>query len=338
MYIERLKETHCTTLRRTSSRGQAETGNENQLLNMERVLTDNKIRVVHEIDLKGVSGSMPGNRTDIDDIIKIKKTANDFDYLILPCADRFTRAGSLHGQKMLYDLGAAGITVYFVHENVFSDDDRGRQYLTFLFDAARQTAFQIGKNNAEGTTYSVLAGRSPYTKRPPFALDRLYLVGERRMHIIRNLGDGSQEMWSAEVDPSERKLIQTFDKNAASGQLNHYRKQKNESIVLIPGDPNHVAIVCRILEERWVKGYGDHRIARRFNDEGVPTYEGGETWCTSSIHRIAHSPIYIGQAIRLRRKSGVYVAGTKAGPAELSGRTLKDLASSALLSPYQPSS
>ena len=60
-----------------------------------------------------MTGSVPGARDDIDEIIRLKREGLAFDLLILPNTDRFTRTGSLHGNSILWDLEGEGIAVYF---------------------------------------------------------------------------------------------------------------------------------------------------------------------------------------------------------------------------------
>lgn len=326
MKIERLYRKRCMTLRRSSSPSQVDTSNPNQLRNMEQILHNNEMTIAAEIDLQGVSGSMPGNRRDIDEIIARKASANDFEYLILPCADRFTRAGSLHGQKLLWDLGVAGITVYFVQENIFADSEMGRSYLGFLFDAARQMAKQISKNCIEGINYAFLNGKIFHCHLAPYGFDRLMTVDGKPTKILRVLADGSQEMWSAEENPADRKLIQTFAANPSRGTINHYRKQKNEITSLIAGDPKKVAIIEEIMRNVWMKHMGGGAVARILNERGVPSARGG-FWCIATVYSIAKNPTYIGMGIRNRWTAGIYHNGSKDGKAVVSEVTLNELAS-----------
>lgn len=130
-------------LKRCSTKGQADTSLHNQDAALERLLAENEIVVVGERELAGVTGSVPGARDDIDDILKLKRSGPDFDLLLLPNADRFTRAGQGHGNKILWDLEGEGIAVYFAAEGLWSDDRLHRTLLSFLFDAAQQTAIAI---------------------------------------------------------------------------------------------------------------------------------------------------------------------------------------------------
>src|SRR3954469_23555559 len=102
----------AVVLKRCSTDSQIATSIKNQNVSVERTLVDNKITVVKEIDLPGVTGSIPGARTDIDEIIALKRGGVHFDFLIVPSIDRFTRAGQGHGGNMLWELEGEGIAVY----------------------------------------------------------------------------------------------------------------------------------------------------------------------------------------------------------------------------------
>jgi hypothetical protein len=330
MIQPRLHKQSCAVLRRSSQSSQADNSNSNQARTVDQILKLCKMTVVHEIDLKGVSGSLPGNRTDIQEIIAAKKRINNFNFLLLPSADRFTRAGQMHGLSMLWDLAKAGITVYFVKEDLFSDDERARSYLGFLFDSARQTAYAIGSASTEGMTYAILDGKHPYTLRPPFGLDRLYLVDNKRMHIIRNLPSGKQQMWTPETNRAKRTLIREFARNPQKGTPNHYRKQKNESVVLIPGDPRAVKVVQLFMELKWVRRLGVRAATRHVNDLALTKKDymsgGGNLWSIGTVSRVVYNPVYIGRGVRLMTSTGVYVVANKSGKPSASSVTIEELA------------
>ena len=325
MKIDRLFKQNVMTLRRSSSPQQVDTSNVNQLRTMEEALRDSHVNIVSEVDLQGVTGSMPGNRTDINNIIARKRQLDDFKYLVLPCADRFTRSGSLHGQKMIWDLATAGITVYFVQEHIFSDSEMGLMQLSFLFDAARKQSSQTAKVSLEGQTYSFKDGKSPHTRLTPYGCDRLYLINGKPAHILRNMEDGTQEMWTPEENHADRTLIQTFQKNPKRGMKNHYQKQRNETVVLVPGDPERVATVIRIMRAVWVDGLGDRVVARQLNTEGIKSPRGSQ-WCTRSLYELARRPIYLGHGIRGRTKGGIYYKTNNNGAPLPANRTIQELA------------
>jgi hypothetical protein len=300
---------HCVVLKRCSSSAQVATSITNQGLTTEDCIRENDLHVVHEELLEGVTGSIPGNRTDIDSIIQRKRTRDDFQLLVVQDATRFTRAGQGHGQKLIYDLRAAGILVYFLAENILVDSEMAEMYISFLFSAARESVKRIAYGATSGTTNSFLAGRSPYSRRPPYGIDRMYCENNQDQHFIRNLSDGTQEQRNAKTG----ELIRRFGCNTRRGIPNHYIKQKSEQVRLIPGDPKLVAVVVLIFHLHDVQHKSPHTIAKHLNDTGI-TSPSGREWSTSVVRQILRNPIYIGRGIRYRRKTGIFFNGGAVQP------------------------
>ncbi len=317
---DKLRGQPCMVLKRCSSGPQIATSIVNQRKTTDQAIKEYELFVVDAVDLEGVTGSIPGNRDDIDRIITRKKTLNDFKILVVQDATRFTRAGQGHGQKLLYELRAVGILVYFVAEELLIDNEMSEMYVSFLFSAARHAVKQLAYNGLAGSTNSFLEGKSPHTRRPPFGMDRMYSDNGIDRHIIRNLPDGTQEM----LHPTTFELIRTFCKNEKKGVPNHYIKQKAERIRLIPGDPKYVAVVLMIFHLHDVEGWSYRQIALHLNDSHIPSANGKE-WHTDTVKDILRSPIYVGRAIRGRKKAGIYFV-TAEGQPEPSEVTLEELA------------
>src|SRR4051812_33979742 len=155
-------------LKRCSTDSQIATSIKNQNDSVEKTIADNKITIVKPIELEGVSGSIPGARTDIDEIIALKHGGVHFDLLIVPTIDRFTRAGQGHGGRMFWDLEDAGIVTYFVAENLFSDDRMHRYIISFMLDAAQQSVVSNSRASLIGNTNSFVDGRSPHCRVPVY--------------------------------------------------------------------------------------------------------------------------------------------------------------------------
>jgi hypothetical protein len=311
MKIAKLTGRRAFVSKRCSTKGQAGTSLHNQDTGLEQLLVENQVVVVDQHDLAGVTGSVPGARGDIDEIIRKKREGLDFDLLILPNTDRFTRCGSFHGGKLLWDLQGAGITVFFAYENLWSDDRYHQMLLAMLFDAARQTAVAISRGSTSGNTNSFLEGRSPHAKAPPFGLDRMYSADGKDLFILRNLPDGTQEM----CDPATGDLIRTFDRNPERGSPAHYKKQKNEQIRLIPGNPLHVVLVVRIMEQLHVCGRASNAIAKELNDEGRLSPAGVE-WSPQTVRDIAFNPAFVGILAKGQTTMAVYHTSARGAPIE----------------------
>jgi hypothetical protein len=321
----------CMVLKRCSSGPQIATSIMNQKKTTGQAITEFALTVVDEVDLEGVTGSVPGARDDIDRIITRKRTLNDFKVLLVQDATRFTRAGWGHGQKLLYELRAAGILVYFVAEELLVDDEMSEMYVSFLFGAARHAVKQLAYNGLAGSTNSFLDGKSPHTRRAPYGLDRMYTDNGVDRHIIRNLPDGTQQM----LDPTTGAFIRPFGKNEKKGVPNHYIKQKAEQIRLVLGDPRFVAVVLLMFHLHYVEGWSFQRIAMHLNDNHVPSANGLE-WHTDTVGKILRNPIYLGRGIRGRTKSGIYYI-TSADKPEPSNVTLEDLANNDHIPPERRS-
>jgi hypothetical protein len=309
MLQPKIKGMASIVLKRCSSTGQIGTSMVNQASTTEHCVLEHQLRVVEEVLLEGVTGSIPFHRTDIDKIIARKKKLNDFELLVVQDATRFTRAGQGHGQKLIYELRAAGILVYFVAENILVDNEMAEMYISFLFSAAKEAVKRIAYGATIGSTNSYLAGRSPHTRRPPYGLDRMYSEGGEPRHIIRNLADGTQE----QLDAKTGELMRRYTCNVRRAVPNHYIKQKSEEIHLVPGDPKHVAVVNLIFHCHDLRHMTAGMIARDLNDAGIPSSRG-EEWSTAVVWRLLRSPIYLGRGIRYRQKTGIYYTGGEAQP------------------------
>ena len=99
---------------RCSTNQQADTSIPDQLKVLRAFGDENEMHYIDSVILEGVTGSVAGARTDIDQIIARKKANNDFDILLVQDLSRFTRVGAEHGMSLEYALNTAGIDVIFV--------------------------------------------------------------------------------------------------------------------------------------------------------------------------------------------------------------------------------
>ena len=310
MIVPKLQGRRSIVLRRCSTVGQVERSIGNQTVDIERLISANNVTVVKTFELEGVTGSVPGARTDIDEIIALKRSGVDFDLLICSNSDRFTRSGQGHGGNLLWDLEGEGITVYFAAEGLFSDDRLQRMMLGFLFDAAQQTAISISRSATLGVTNRYLEGRLPHSRAPIYGLDRMYYTGDRDLHIIRALPDGTQHM----IDPTTGDVLRSFGQNPTKGTPVHYIKQKNEDVRLIPGDPARVAVVHLIFELVYVERRSFHSIAKQLNDANIPSPRGLE-WEGDAVKSISINPTYVGLLRRGVTTQAIYFKAARGSPA-----------------------
>jgi hypothetical protein len=286
---------------RCSTHGQADTSIDDQLNVNKAFATQHGMVHVDDVVLEGVTGSIPGARRDIGQILERKATRDDFEILLVQDPSRLTRGGALHGASIEYDLRSAGIKVVYVSGDVpegeFGDVIRGLHYT-----AAREHAKSISFASTRGAMSAIADGRLSYCRRPPYGVDKLFVGPDGTPHhIIRNLPDGTQ----VQLHPETREVIQRFGRNERHGGSRHYRKQKDERIVLIPGDDRHVEIVRRIFTRHLIKEHGYQRIAMDLNCEGIPSSTGG-TWTVATIRKMLLNPIYVGLGIANRFSSAIY--------------------------------
>lgn len=288
-------------LLRCSTPGQADTSIGDQRRVLEAFAREHAMVAVGFVSLAGVSGSHPGNRDDIPELISRKRHQNDFDTLLVQDSSRLTRSGPQHAHKIESELNAAGIDVVFVADSI-PDGDFGDVAKSFIALSNKLHAKSIAFGSARGSMSSILDGRSPYARRPPYGIDRLYIAPNGQpSHIIRNLADGRQ----LKLHPTTLEVITEFGVNEGSGIPNHYIKQKQERIELVPGDPKCVEVVRRIYQRHYVDGLGWHRIASELNQEGIPSATG-KKWSTTVIGQILKNTVYTGIGIANRYTAAVY--------------------------------
>src|SRR5689334_17972941 len=96
---ERLRGRRFVAIVRCSTAGQAETSIPDQLAVIRNFANRYGMVEVDVIELAGVSGSIPGNREDLQALLDRKRDRDDFEVLLLQDTTRLTRGGSMHGMK-----------------------------------------------------------------------------------------------------------------------------------------------------------------------------------------------------------------------------------------------
>lgn len=288
---------------RCSTNEQADTSTEDQRQLLNVFAKDNEmIHAGEDIVLDGVTGSVPGARSDIDAIIRRKAERDDFDVLLVQDSSRLTRSGPDHGGHVRHVLAAAGIEVACAAEIMTGDPEQDALFQSLAFYAGQKHVRSISYACTRGQMSSIEAGKIPHASRVPYGVDRLYLdLSGNPRHIIRNLTDGTQQ----KLHPDTHEVLATFGKNPRKGAPLHYRRQSNERIIFVPGDPKQIEIVRQIYRWNLLGGLGAHRIARQLNDQGVPS-PSGRLWQTSSVELILDSTTYTGIGITNRLATGIY--------------------------------
>lgn len=258
---------------------------------------------VDDIILAGLTGSLPGKRDDLEGLLKRKRERDDFDVLLVQRCDRLTRGGSDHAAWFSYEAVKAGIRIIFPGEDIPADGNYRGMILASKFDSAREQAKSIGQRSVQGRMLSIADGRSSVVSRVPYGCDRLYLSGQgEELFIIRNLGDGRQ----LKLHPQTREVLDTYG-TVGGGRKGHYRKQRQERPLLVPGSNDRVETVCLIFHQHYHEAWGGKRIADLLNRKGVlsPT---GRGWSQRQVESIYENPVYCGWGLGRRTAQGIFYA------------------------------
>ena len=318
---ERLRGKNCIGLVRCSTAKQADTSIPDQKKALTTFAERHGLTVVDVIALEGVSGSRPGNRGDLQEIIKRKRERNDFEVLLVQDTSRLTRGGMQHGNKIEFDFGAEGIEIVYAMEQL-PDGPAGDLVKSFQYYSAKEQARSIAMNVARGSMSAMEQGRLSHARRPPYAVDRLYLGpdGSPR-HIIRALADGTQ----VKLHPTTGVVVERFGHNPNTGRPAHYKKLADETVQLVPGDPRLIETVRLVFRRYLVDRTGFAGIAAELNRAKVPAPAGG-FWHKGTIKVIVRNSIYTGTGIANRLTAAVYYVRAPGAPAPAQTE-LKELAS-----------
>jgi DNA invertase Pin-like site-specific DNA recombinase len=288
------------SLVRASDEAQAENSTDAQLAMLDDAARKMGMVFVDKIVLKGVTGSLPGRRDDMAAVLHRKKTANDFDVLVCQRLDRLTRGGSDHGFWFEHECTCAGIRLLIV-----GDDIPEGRYSSLIkvakYEAAKEQAFSISQRSTQGAQLALEQGRNATSSRTPYGCWRMYLnADDKPLHLIRNLGDGRQQKLHAETHA----VIDTYGEVGGGGR-GHYRKQKTEKTLIVPGDADKVEVVREIFRLHYLQGWGGKRIADLLNRNGISSPEG-KAWSQHQVEVIYEQEVYTGRSVGNRITSAIY--------------------------------
>jgi hypothetical protein len=308
---ERLRGKRFIAIVRCSTLGQADTSIPDQLRLVREFAQRYGLFEVEIISLDGLSGSIPGNREDLDLLLKRKREKDDFDVVLLQDTTRLTRGGLKHGNHVEYLFAAAGIEIVFVLEQMVSGT-AGELYKSFQYYAANEQARNIAKSGARGSMSAIERGELSHTRRPPFAVDRMYVGYDGRpRHVVRNLADGTQ----LKLDPTSGAIVERMGLNPKTGKPARYVKQNDETVRLVLGESGLVEAVRAMFRRHLVDGWGGWRIAAELESMHIPS-PIGKRWNKNSVLVILRNPIYTGIGIANRLASGLYYNRAAGAPRE----------------------
>jgi len=275
MRYPNLKGKRYIRLMRCSTHAQAGTSLDDQAVLLEAfALEEHQMVLVDEIRLEGVSGSIPGNRTDFDELVERKRLRNDFEVLLVQDVSRLTRSGALHGAKVEYDLAAVGIEVVFAPRTCRKAMP-AISVAMFCIQSANDHARKISQSSATGLNVS--HPREPIRPLPQATLciDRLY-IGP----------DGTPK-------PRSPKHARWIAGQARSGDWRGHRTLRSERSgrerrTTISSNETNASCLCpvirtalrrfvKIYQRHYVDGWGGRRIAEELNQQGIPS-PTGKSW------------------------------------------------------------
>lgn len=264
-----------------------------------------EMRFVEALILDGVTGSLPGKRKDLEALLERKRTRNDFEVLVLQRVDRLTRSGLRHGFWFEWECQKLGIELLFVGDDI-PTGEHADLVLFMKYQAAKEQACSISQRSTQGSQFALEQGRVIPSSRTPYGCWRLYLTAEGKpSHIIRNVGDGRQE----KLDPTTHAVIDTYG-TVGGGSRGHYRKQKLEKPLLMPGDKDKAEVVREICRLHFIEGLCGKRIASILNKRGVRS-PMGKKWSQHQVESIYNNEVYTGRNVANRTSNAIYTQRDK---------------------------
>src|SRR6185312_2218880 len=261
-----------------------------------------------EIVLDGVTGSMPGKRQDMTNLIQRKLSKNDFDVLVVQRLDRLTRSGSDHGFWFEHELKRAGIHLFIVGDDI-PEGRYASPIKVAKYEAAREQAYSISQRSTQGYQLALEEGRVTTSSHTPYACWRLYLTADGKpLHIIRDLRDGRQQ----KLHPNTHEVVDTYGQ-VGGGSKGHYRKQKHEKVLLMPGDADEIAVIRTIFDLHFRQGWGGKRIADHLNRQSIPS-PCGKQWSQRQVEVLYNNEVYTGRSVANRTSAGIYHQRNHATP------------------------
>ena len=281
---------------RQSNATQGTTSTEAQLQWMHQEGRRLGMTLADDVVLAGMTGSLPGKRKDIEDLLRRKIERDDFQVIMIQLLDRSTRSGVGHGLWFEHECARHGIEVVYPGENLPDDPDHAVWAKVSKLQAAKEQAKSISQRSTQGWLLALNQVRCLPTSRTPFGCDRLYLNADAEpLFRIRSLADGTQH----KLDIQGHKVIERF------GAKSRFRKQKDQKPLIVPGEAAAADAVRLMFELHYKQDWGGKRIADRLNAMGIlsPT---GKGWSQRQVESIYENPIYCGVALGGLTSQGIY--------------------------------
>lgn len=255
---------------------------------------------VDAVVLKGVTGSHPGRRTDLDDLFKRKRERNDFDVISVQIADRMTRGGMTHAGWIEHECNRHGIILRIAGEDLPSGP-WANMIKMMKYEGAKEQARTISMRSVQGAVLAMDQDRNSACSNTPFGCYRFYHQQDGTpLFLIRNLGDGRQE----KLNPQTREVIDVYGSIGGKAK-GHYRKQKTERTLIAPGDPEQADAVRQMFRLYWVEGWRGKRVANWLNERGILSPRG-KLWSQNQVDSICMNPVFCGWSLGQRISSALF--------------------------------
>jgi len=267
---------------------------------------------VHDFVENDLSGSLPGNRTDLNALLKRAEEQHDFQFVLVQRVDRATRGGVDHLFWLEFELRKRNVRILYPGDGLPEGVPYERSLRAFKADAAQEQAFSISQRSTQGSQFALEHRRVSAHSQTPYGTYRLYCrIDETPLFVIKSLHDGRQEKLSW----PDLKLIDTYGQVGGKAK-GHYRKQKTEMVFLVPGDPAEHDVVVQIFRLRYVDGHAGRKIASILNGRGIRAPRGGK-WSPRQVESIYENEDYTGVAIANRKSQSLYHSRQSGRPKQM---------------------
>ena len=304
----RLNGKRAVPMPRCSTMEQADTSIDDQLNSMEYFGKEYGMELAEPLRLVGKSGSVKANlEAAVDEVIARKRAGERIDVVLIYDQSRFGRSGPLHFGALADRLLDESIEI--AETDAFMEDANNANMVRMMKAMiAQQTVRSIADNSARGSQQSLREGRRSHATKGAYGIDRLYTTdGDEPICIIRLLADGTR----LNLDPETSEVRLRYEPRKQG-----FKKDKRDKVTLVPGDPEHHAVVVRIFSMRHDEGLAGTRIACVLNDEGIPS-PTGKRWTKAVIDGLLFNETYCGFGYANRYSSALYFNQSEGRPEPL---------------------
>ncbi|MGB2705645.1 MAG: recombinase family protein [Candidatus Omnitrophota bacterium] len=224
-----------------------------------------------------VSGTSTHGRKQFLQMIKDSESKT-FSAILVWDVRRFSRGDIDEAGYYRYLLRQNGVEVVYIIENL-RGDDTDSLILSIKQHLAKQESKDKGRDTLRGHLPRILQGHG--NNGVPYGYARLLLDRDGKAKGV-------------------------FERGTVAGQ-----KASGDKSKLTLGAPNKVEMVRRIFD-MYVNGMGMRLIARKLNQEGVPSALG-KKWSCASVETILKNPTYTGKSVWNRSGRGKFYKVIKEG-------------------------